>query len=103
MPNEKGSKEEEDSDESSSSHDENLFVEFESSDDEQEPKQQRNVEQTKPISSQMQKKPIIQELSSVEFSQPVASNFGQKEEYKNEIVESSMASTPTSNSTKISK
>ena len=34
MPNEKGSKEEEDSDESSSSHDENLFVEFESSDDE---------------------------------------------------------------------
>ena len=53
MPNEKGSKEEEDSDESSSSHDENLFVEFESSVDEQEPKQQRNVEQTKPISSQM--------------------------------------------------
>ena len=76
MPNEKGSKEEEDSDESSSSHDENLFVEFESSDDEQEPKQQQNVEKTKPIPSQMYKKPIIQELSSVEFSQPVVSNFG---------------------------
>ena len=51
----------------------------------------------------MQRKPIIQELSSVEFSQPAMNQFGSKEEQKNEIVESSMASTPTSNSTKISK
>ena len=46
---------------------------------------------------------MIQELSSVEFSQPAVNHFGKKEEQKNEIVESSMASTPTSNSTKISK
>ena len=41
LPNEKVAKEDnEDSDESSSSHDENLFVEFDSSDDEKESNQQ---------------------------------------------------------------
>ena len=40
LPDEKIAKEDDDSDESSSSHDENLFVEFDSSDDEKEYNQQ---------------------------------------------------------------